>query len=461
MSFKSQKGVVTLLTVLLWTFSICGLLTTGAKVYTHIEEKIEMDKVAKMMREGAHNLKEYHTDDPRARAQAEAWERMAHSIETHEDVFYSKKMLKEAFDVGLNLIPGRLPLVGKGTKEAVELAKDIYDTDKGLEEAYRDEPEEPSCEMKDFLKSLSKGKIDADALEIVMLQIREQAVVRAWEKLLEEKKADEEWQRQQEEHLDKYRDMFIQNTLNKLNETGELSSYYKRLWSKPGLQEELAKYPQIAKALKEAAEEEEEVAVVTQEEKEEINDLVHQLVSQNETLKEALKKTITKKQGDWEKDADQIESSIEKAFIPQWKLREEYEKKKTVCVPEWECGPWQCCVDENEVRTCWDKNNCGVDEGKPEEVRPSQVELCKKKCEETYEKEEEAFIEWDETEEEKNKQRYETEGSACGDYDYNCVLRAENRWSEAYSKHREEAEKRENEILKELQRCLRSCTGEM
>lgn len=318
MSFNSQKGVVTLATILLG-FTIASLLTAGAGVYTHVEERIELSKVVKTIRDNAHTLKKHHADDPRAWAQAEAWERMARSIESHKDIIYSQKMLKEAATLGINLIPGKLPFK-KGTKEVIEFAKDIYDTDSALEEAWRDQPQEVSPEMKDFFKALSKGKVDADALEIAMLHTREQALIRKWEEFLAEKKAQEEWQRQQEEQQQEYREMFIQNTINKLKETGSLPSTYKRLWKQSGLQKELANYPQIADALKET-----EVSV-TQKEKQEIDDIVHGVVSQNEALKEALAESLTKKQGDWEKDIAQIVEQMSKIATEGVEIPEEEEK---------------------------------------------------------------------------------------------------------------------------------------
>jgi hypothetical protein len=36
------------------------------------------------------------------------------------------------------------------------------------------------------------------------------------------------------------------------------------------------------------------------------------------------------------------------------------------CHPDWQCGSWQGCHEGVEIRACADKNNCGVDTGKPE-----------------------------------------------------------------------------------------------
>lgn len=305
--FKSQRGAVVLGTILL-TFTICGLITTGVGVYSHVEQKRELKKVVKMIRENAHNLKKNHSDDPHAFAQAEAWERMAASIDTHEDIVYNKKMLKEAANLGINLIPGKLPFK-KGTREAIEFWKNIYDTQNGLKDSWGNEPKEPSKEMKDFLKAISKGRVSADALEIVMLRVREQALDRKLEKLKADIKADKEWKEGQQELLTKYRQMFIENTLKNLRETGKLSSYYKRRWKRDGLPEDLAQYPEIVEVFNKPDKPDkpdEELLPITEEEKEEINNLVHEVVSQNEQLKDVLKESLDDDQGDDEKVVGQL-----------------------------------------------------------------------------------------------------------------------------------------------------------
>jgi cold shock CspA family protein len=37
------------------------------------------------------------------------------------------------------------------------------------------------------------------------------------------------------------------------------------------------------------------------------------------------------------------------------------------CIENWNCGEWNECVDSNQTRTCSDLNNCGGEDGKPEE----------------------------------------------------------------------------------------------
>jgi len=37
------------------------------------------------------------------------------------------------------------------------------------------------------------------------------------------------------------------------------------------------------------------------------------------------------------------------------------------CEPDWSCSDWSKCLNEYKTRTCIDKNNCGTNEGKPDE----------------------------------------------------------------------------------------------
>lgn len=307
MKSNSQRGALPLAVILL-IFTIGGLITAGGSVYTHVKEKQELKEVVKMIRDNAHNLKKNHASDPEAWAQAEAWEYMAKAIENHEDIVYSKKMLKEAVNLGINLIPGNLPFK-KGTKEAIEMAKNLYDTDNALKEAWRDQPKKPSKEMVDFLKAISKGKISASSLEIAMLHAREQALTRQFDKLKADIAADEAWQKKQEEHLQKYHERFIQNTLKELKETGKLSSYYKRKWKQDNFKNDLSEYPQITEALRKPDDDE----PVTEEEKEQIDEMFHQIVSEDEDLKEALGGGIIEDEGDWEKNTLEMMSKVMEA----------------------------------------------------------------------------------------------------------------------------------------------------
>lgn len=35
------------------------------------------------------------------------------------------------------------------------------------------------------------------------------------------------------------------------------------------------------------------------------------------------------------------------------------------CTPNWQCSEWSDCIDNTQIRSCYDINLCGVDEGKP------------------------------------------------------------------------------------------------
>lgn len=37
------------------------------------------------------------------------------------------------------------------------------------------------------------------------------------------------------------------------------------------------------------------------------------------------------------------------------------------CTTNWQCSNWSDCIDNTQIRNCYDINLCGVSEGKPEE----------------------------------------------------------------------------------------------
>jgi len=39
------------------------------------------------------------------------------------------------------------------------------------------------------------------------------------------------------------------------------------------------------------------------------------------------------------------------------------------CVPDWQCSKWSECQDGEQTQTCWDANECGIDDDKPAETR--------------------------------------------------------------------------------------------
>ncbi|MCK9595683.1 hypothetical protein M0R19_00670 [Candidatus Pacearchaeota archaeon] len=45
------------------------------------------------------------------------------------------------------------------------------------------------------------------------------------------------------------------------------------------------------------------------------------------------------------------------------------------CVPDWQCGDWQECIDGNQVRACTDANTCNSAEGLPETSQSCVVEI--------------------------------------------------------------------------------------
>jgi len=46
-----------------------------------------------------------------------------------------------------------------------------------------------------------------------------------------------------------------------------------------------------------------------------------------------------------------------------------------ICYEEWICGPWSSCVDGEETKKCFDGNNCGTDDDKPEMSRECELVL--------------------------------------------------------------------------------------
>ncbi|MFP4524196.1 MAG: hypothetical protein ACLFO2_02690 [Candidatus Woesearchaeota archaeon] len=45
------------------------------------------------------------------------------------------------------------------------------------------------------------------------------------------------------------------------------------------------------------------------------------------------------------------------------------------CTPDWTCTSWGECVNAYETRRCVDKNECGIEEDKPEERRSCEVTI--------------------------------------------------------------------------------------
>ncbi len=54
------------------------------------------------------------------------------------------------------------------------------------------------------------------------------------------------------------------------------------------------------------------------------------------------------------------------------------EKTKDSCTPNWECGEWQECIDETQIRICTDLNQCN-----PEELASTESQACVVKIKET------------------------------------------------------------------------------
>ena len=310
-SFKSQQGVVSIaLSVILTGFTIAGLLLAGGSSYVNYQNKIDMEDAVKMVREKVQDLRRKQGDNPVHKARIDALEDMADAMESNNDFNYDRKMLKTALDLGINLIPGQLPLA-KGTKEAIEMAKNIYDLNNAINDSFGDKPEKPSQEMIDYYKILAKGKISPSALEIAILKTEAQAVNKELDKLLSNIEKQKAWKEGQRELLDDYARQFVKNSikssLEQLERTGGVSSYYRKLWQKEELQKELSNYPEIVAAL----EKPEDYTPVTSEEKEAVDNVVLDLISKNEVTKTLLAEDRDTDQGDWKKRVDKIVEKLE------------------------------------------------------------------------------------------------------------------------------------------------------
>lgn len=49
-------------------------------------------------------------------------------------------------------------------------------------------------------------------------------------------------------------------------------------------------------------------------------------------------------------------------------INEDTPEEDETCSPNWSCTEWSECVDSKKTRSCVDINNCGVNEGKPQET---------------------------------------------------------------------------------------------
>ena len=308
-SFKSQRGDMGI-SLLLTGFTIAGLLLAGGSAYVNYKNKIDVEDAVKIVRESAEDLKRKQDDSDINKARIKALEYMADGMERHKDFNYNRKMLKTALDLGINLIPGQLPLA-KGTKEAIEMVKNIYDTNNAINDSFGDRPEKPSKEMVDFYKILSKGKISPSALEAAMFNAEVHAVNEDLDKLLDDWEKLQSWKKGQRELLDDYRRRFIKNSiqssLEELERTGRVSTHYRDLWGREGFKKELSKYPQIVDALKE----DDRYVPATDEEKEKQDMLVLDLMSQNELMKKLMGEDEEPDLGNWEERADKLMEKLE------------------------------------------------------------------------------------------------------------------------------------------------------
>lgn len=330
MKLKSQKGEVALLTIILGVFTICGLITTSANLGMQVHESGEMKKLAGMIVDNANTLRRNHQDDPIAVAQADAWVNMAEAIKRTNNFATIKKMTGEMMAAGANFIPGQLPFA-KGTREAIEMGKNVYDTITGLNSAYGKQPKKPSKEMKDFLKAITQGKISPDALEIAMMKVRAQALNRQIDDLSAELQAQEAWQEKQKNLLDNYSRLFVTNSLKsareQLEENGKLSSYYKKLFEEDRFKKQLGSYPQITEALKNT----DELEPVAEEEKEAIDETAMEVVEESKELQEALGEVALDDLGDWQKSVLQ---TLAKAMEIPVQEDETYQQKIQKCKTE-------------------------------------------------------------------------------------------------------------------------------
>lgn len=44
------------------------------------------------------------------------------------------------------------------------------------------------------------------------------------------------------------------------------------------------------------------------------------------------------------------------------------------CIPNWQCEEWSECINGAQTRTCVDVNECGTEQGKPEQERECEIE---------------------------------------------------------------------------------------
>ncbi|MDD5012248.1 MAG: hypothetical protein PHQ66_01205 [Candidatus Nanoarchaeia archaeon] len=53
--------------------------------------------------------------------------------------------------------------------------------------------------------------------------------------------------------------------------------------------------------------------------------------------------------------------------------------RKKTCVPDWECGEWQECINNQQIRVCTDVNKCGFEDGIPTTSQACTSETCSDK----------------------------------------------------------------------------------
>lgn len=58
------------------------------------------------------------------------------------------------------------------------------------------------------------------------------------------------------------------------------------------------------------------------------------------------------------------------------------EQQDTTCIEDWQCTSWSDCIENQQIRTCTDLNNCETTNNKPEETKSCFIE---KKVEEANE----------------------------------------------------------------------------
>lgn len=356
---KCQRGAASLLTIILGVFTVCGLITASANIGMYVQDSNEMKRLAGMIIANADTLKRNHGDDPIAVAQADAWINMAEAIKRTNKFTTIKKLTGETMAAGVNFVPGQLPLA-KGTKEAIEMGKNVYDTITGLNSAYGKEPKKPSKEMTDFFRAITQGKISPDALQIAMMKVRAQALNRQVDDLSAKLKAQEAWQEKQRKHLDNYKRLFVANSIKnaqeQLEKSGKLSSYYKKLFKEDRFKKQLGSYPQITEALKDT----DELEPVTEKEKEAIDETIMEVVEESEELQKALGEAALDDLGDWEKSVLQTLAKVME--IPA-QLTEEDEETDDGGETGYE-GRVKKCEEERkkgeEEAAMWEKKRLGL-----------------------------------------------------------------------------------------------------